>query len=61
MNWHIHKWSQWEQYEANIRTMPGILAPKNVQGKIFESVELRQRRHCEKCNKMQDQEVQRDY
>ena len=56
----FHKWGKWEQYEVPIKVMLSILAPKESRGKLFNDVELRQRRHCQKCNKMQDTLVRDD-
>ena len=54
----FHKWSKWEQYEQKGTIVLGRLAPKNVQGKSFNCVDLRQRRRCVKCNKVQDRLIQ---
>ena len=53
----FHKWSKWEQYEARYTVIPGILAPKSIQGKKFQAVEQRQKRTCQKCGKIQDKEI----
>lgn len=54
---HFHKWGKWEQYEHHYSMTPGIIAPIAVQGKIFNCIDIRQRRYCLKCNKMQDRLV----
>ena len=53
----IHKWTKWEQYIEKGRMVMGRIAPKNIQGKEFGYEEVRQKRHCEKCNKEQDERV----
>ena len=37
-----HKWSKWETYNANYKTFTGL-----------KYDEIRQRRYCIKCNKLQ--------
>ncbi len=39
-----HKWSQWEQYEQPFKTKH-----------IAEVYEVRQKKHCLRCNKVQDE------
>jgi len=41
-------------YEVKMITYPGILSPKNMQGKPFHVRDLRQRRMCLRCGKAQD-------
>lgn len=53
----IHRWTRWESYTEKGTMYLGRIAPKNIQGKKVEYSELRQRRHCEKCNKLQDEKV----
>lgn len=53
----FHQWDKWEQYEIQIEYTPGIIAPKEIRGKMFQTTELRQRRRCKKCNKLQDKLV----
>lgn len=50
----FHKWSDWEQYEERGVFVLGRLAPKNVQGQERPYRDIRQKRHCKKCNKQQD-------
>ena len=54
----IHKWSKWEAYDHHYKFFPGKLAPTAVQGMRFTATDLRQRRICSKCGKMQDELVQ---
>lgn len=51
----FHKWTKWEQYVVKGMAYPGILSPKTIQGKAIPYTERRQRRHCEICNKEQDE------
>ncbi len=51
----FHDWSKWEQYKEHGTQILGRLAPKSVQGKEYPYIEIRQRRSCKKCNKMQDE------
>lgn len=50
----FHKWTKWEQYWAE-GVDYGFIWQKNQQGVPF--TQRRQRRHCEKCNKEQDELV----
>jgi len=46
----LHKWTKWEQYQFDsYKTTDGV--------KHVVQVERRQRRHCEKCNKEQDEHI----
>ena len=47
----FHKWGKWEQYE---QTMANYVYKT---GKTYPYVEKRQKRTCEKCNKVQDEIV----
>lgn len=51
----FHKWTKWEIYHYGYKFMAGILAPKESRGKEFDGEDLRQRRHCIKCGKNQDE------
>ncbi len=53
----FHSWGKWEQYKWSGTIILGRIAPKSVQGKKVKHEELRQRRACKKCNKMQDEEI----
>ncbi len=53
----FHDWSKWEQYKEKRTAILGRIAPKSVQGKEVLYTELRQKRLCKKCNKMQDELV----
>lgn len=50
----FHKWSKWEQYEMDTRQVI-------KGGETFSAVELRQKRTCKKCGKMQDNPVREDF
>ena len=51
----FHKWSKWKQYEEDYAVTPiGILYPKEVRGRTYNKTDLRQKRECEKCGKIQD-------
>jgi len=56
----FHKWEKWEQYSLTGTAYPGMIAPKAIQGKQIAFSELRQKRKCEVCGKMQD-ELIREY
>lgn len=47
----FHKWEKWKQYEEKGILLPGRL---DLQGKEYKYVDLRQRRECKKCGKVQD-------
>lgn len=53
----IHNWSKWRLYEQPYSYVPGRLAPKEMQGKHFDAVDLRQRRFCLDCGKTEDELV----
>jgi hypothetical protein len=59
MKIHIfHDWSKWEKYEWNgTVSLFGLLVPKEMHGKQYEKVEIRQRRHCLVCGYSQDRKV----
>ena len=48
-------WHKWKEYKQKITGMPGIFAPKSAQGKEYQSMEIRQKRICKKCGKIQDE------
>jgi hypothetical protein len=50
----FHKWGKWKQYTESYSFMGSILAPKEMRGKTYKGEELRQRRTCSHCGKMQD-------
>lgn len=50
----FHKWSKWKQYNYHYVLVPGFLAPTAIQGKQFGMTDLRQRRECLDCGKVQD-------
>lgn len=56
----IHEWGKWEQYKRPMCFYPGILAPKELRGKEFLSIEHRQKRICNKCGKVQDKLIFED-
>lgn len=47
-----HHWALWKQYELEKKAFPQILQGKEV---IF--YQQRQHRTCERCGKMQDEEL----
>ena len=49
----FHKWGKWEVYVERGTFFPGILHPKEVQGKRFRYSETRQKRVCQKCGRME--------
>lgn len=50
----FHEWTKWEQYTETGIEILGLLAPKNMRGKEVRYNDLRQRRVCKKCGKMED-------
>ncbi len=56
----FHDWTKYEQYVERGRQFLGRLAPENIQGKEIPYTELRQKRFCKRCNKMQDRLVRSD-
>jgi hypothetical protein len=50
----FHKWSKWTQYEEQGIVILGRIWPKKIQGNTERYRDIRQRRYCFKCNKMQD-------
>ena len=53
----FHHWTKWEQYEKKGIEIMGRIAPKSMQGKEFPYRDIRQKRYCKRCNKMQDELV----
>lgn len=54
----FHKWGKWEQYKwVGKMARTGFLVPTALQGKWFDVEEKRQRRTCEICGKLQDEEI----
>lgn len=53
----IHDWTKWESYKWEGTEILGRLAPAAIQGKQVEVSEMRQKRSCTKCGKMQDELV----
>jgi hypothetical protein len=52
----FHKWTKWEQYiERGTKVLAGLFVPKEVIGTTLPYSERRQKRHCLKCNKEQDE------
>jgi len=56
----FHKWSQWREYKEKVLEVPGLFAPRAIQGKEFITYQLRQKRYCLKCGKVQDKAVRND-
>ena len=50
----LHNWGQWKVYEVQVTVTPGRIAPKAIQGQWFGSTDVRQRRECHACGKVQD-------
>jgi hypothetical protein len=50
----FHKWTKWEQYKELGMAVGGLFGPKTPH----PYSERRQRRHCKKCNKEQDELIQ---
>lgn len=51
-----HRWSKWEQYDFKVNLPKG-----SIIGLTTPPTELRQRRTCKKCGKMQDERVRMGY
>jgi hypothetical protein len=54
MCWLFHKWSKWEQYLQEGVSYGFVFKPV-PNGMPYN--EWRQRRHCERCGKRQDEKV----
>lgn len=53
-----HKWTEWEEYvETGYKVLVGFMYPESVRGKRFPYEENRQKRHCVKCGKVQDEKI----
>ena len=50
----FHKWGKWEQYEAKSLALPYFDPEKKETRFAQRSIELRQKRVCITCGKMQD-------
>jgi hypothetical protein len=50
-----HNWTKWEQYTEEGVITGGLLVKKEDKGMSYR--ELRQRRRCTKCGKVQDEKV----
>ena len=56
---HRHKWSKWKQYSQSCyNTIYGVIQ-RDCWGNSEKYYELREKRYCEICNKMQDRKVRR--
>ena len=44
--WMFHKWSKWTHYKQPMRQLLG--------GAMHDTFDVRQRRECERCGKIQD-------
>jgi hypothetical protein len=56
----FHKWSKWEQYDEQVRYyFTGPFSPPELLGKSVDKIEQRQKRRCEKCNKIQDKKTKK--
>jgi len=53
----FHKWSKWESYTETGTMFLGRIAPKALQGKELGYTELRQKRECTVCGKVQDEKI----
>lgn len=54
----IHKWSKWEEYIETFIVFPGILYPKEMQGKPIKTNETWQKKNCLKCGYTKRERVQ---
>lgn len=53
----FHRWTKWEQFTLHVKVLPGRLAPQNLQGKILDTEEHWQGRHCVRCHRKQEERV----
>lgn len=51
----FHKWDKWATYTESGTMIGGVLSP--MKGKAFRYTEIRQRRCCLRCGKIQDEWV----
>ncbi len=56
-----HDWSKWEKYDHRYKVSPGITSPVELRGKWFDAQDVRQKRHCEKCGRNQDELIRELY
>ena len=50
-----HRWSRWERYRHYYEFLVGRSAPKSMWGQRLRTTDLRQRRTCFVCGKLQDE------
>ena len=50
----FHKWDKWEQYKERYKWSPGLIFSKEIQKEVYKGCDIRQRRICIICGKMQD-------
>ncbi len=55
-----HQWGKWEQYDRRYTWAPCDLDGRADLTKEFRKCDIRQKRTCATCGKMQDELVQRD-
>ena len=54
----LHDWTKWEEHEEEgTETYIGLIYPKEVRGKTFPKTFCYQRRNCNRCGKVQKEEI----
>ncbi len=54
----FHKWNKWEEFhEPSTVTYVGLIYPKDMRGKTFNTVLHYQRRICERCGKVDEETI----
>lgn len=55
----FHKWSKWEElHEPDTVTYIGRIYPKDMRGKTFHIIRHYQRRVCERCGRVEQEEIE---
>jgi hypothetical protein len=50
----FHKWSKWQEYKDHYYWKPGWIFLQKYWNELYEATDIRQKRSCIKCGKMQD-------
>ena len=55
----FHRWSKWESYEEKYYWQPGITFPEEYRKNTYKGLQIRQKRQCKKCKKIQDKLIRK--